>query len=61
MLVILNAFATGWLLATVRRMRKTLATVAKVQRDMARAQRVNYLYGADDGDGLDGLDALDPA
>lgn len=60
LLVILNAFATGWLLATVKRMRKTLQTMAKVQRDVSRSQRVQYLYGTeDDAEALDALESLE--
>lgn len=34
-LVILNAFCTGWLLAQVRGIRRTVSTVACVQADAA--------------------------
>lgn len=35
-LVILNAFATGWLLSQVKHIKRTVAGVAKVQTDIAR-------------------------
>lgn len=34
-LVIVNAFVTGWLVAQVRSMKRTVAGVARVQRDVA--------------------------
>ena len=34
-LVIVNAFVTGWLFAQVRTLKKTVAGVARVQRDIA--------------------------
>lgn len=34
-LVVLNAFATGWLLAQVKRIRRVVGNMAKVQRDMS--------------------------
>ena len=40
-LVIVNAFVTGWLLAQVRSMKRTIGGVAKVQRDMAIREPVS--------------------
>lgn len=33
-LVVVNAGCTGWLLSQVKQMKRTIATVAKVQRDI---------------------------
>ena len=36
LLVFVNSLLTGWLLAQVKGLKKTVRTVAKVQRDMSR-------------------------
>lgn len=40
-LVIVNAFVTGWLFAQVRILKKTVAGVARVQRDISFGESSN--------------------
>lgn len=46
-LVIINAFATGWLLAQVKGMKRTIAGVARAQKDFSKH---DYVYGHFDED-----------
>lgn len=50
-LVFIDTMLTGWLLAQVKGLKKTVRTVAKVQRDMSRHDYVTSrpaLYDDDD-------------
>ena len=47
-LVIVNAFVTGWLFAQVRNLKKTVAGVARVQRDVVFADAAHRPSGVDE-------------